>query len=94
MTRSMGSLVALTVAACARLGPGEACETAGAGFTRIAPGGETSVGWAVPCPSGDELVPDVCSAGPCASDDDCNADALCIQIDMGESACLPASMCD
>ena len=95
MTRWIGTLAAtLTLTACVGLDAGKACETEGDGFTRVDPCAETCVDWAVTCPSGDEVVPDVCSAGPCASDDDCDKDYICVQIDMTDSECLPDAMCD
>ncbi len=65
----------------------------GDGFTRQDPCGETCVEWAVTCPDHTEVVPDVCSDGPCARDADCDAGWLCLRIDMTDSECLPADLC-
>lgn len=87
-------LVLFALGACADA-PGDACEASGEGFTRQdSCGGESRcLSFPVTCPDGDEVTPNVCEGGECASDDDCDAGWVCVETGSTTSNCVPAEVC-
>ncbi|MEZ4236256.1 MAG: hypothetical protein R3F59_08870 [Myxococcota bacterium] len=91
MSMSMRAVWLLVLAGCANLGPGEACEATGDGFTRRDPCETTCIGWSVACADGTSAVPAVCAGDACEADADCPAGWGCAATDSFARACLPAS---
>lgn len=83
----------LLLTSCVRLPPGEPCEATGDGFARRDPCSFTCVEWEVPCDDGSSVVPGICSAGGCSSDEDCDAGFACARTGSVSGSCLPDDLC-
>ncbi|MFT7520974.1 MAG: hypothetical protein ACI9MC_003125 [Kiritimatiellia bacterium] len=79
---------------CDKPAPGEACETSGSGFSRKDPCAYHCVDWEVKCADGSVVVPSVCTAGVCTTDDDCWEGYSCARTGSSNHDCLPTSICD
>ncbi len=75
---------------------GDHCEVNGDGFSRADPCSKMCIEWEITCPGGQQVNPEQCSGGLCASDDDCESDQICLQIDSfaDNSRCMMASVCE
>lgn len=95
MIRPLTLAAALTaLIACDPPGVGEACDATGEGFTRKDPCANTCVEWEVQCPGGALVTPGVCSGPTCSEAAPCGDGFVCVPIDMTDSACLPADLCE
>ncbi|MCB9681688.1 MAG: hypothetical protein H6733_09475 [Alphaproteobacteria bacterium] len=89
------SALLVTALGCDPLEVGEACQATGSGFTRQDPCAEMCVDWAITCPDGGTVTPDLCSGALCGTTGVCPAGQSCVQIDSfaTNSRCLPDVVC-
>lgn len=85
----------LPLASCASA-PGVDCQASGEGFQRrdSCGGDGRCLAFAITCPDGEEVTPNVCEGDECSSDDDCQAEWVCAGTGSTTSNCVPAAVCE
>jgi len=88
--------LSLIILSCRPIGkPGEACTVTGDGFTRKDSCGTTCINWAITCPDGSQVEPNVCAGDYCADGGVCPDGFHCLVVDSvpDNARCLPVDSC-